>query len=304
MRILVVGGSGVLGRRTLPRLLAAGHQVTAVARRPESAAHLRSAGVEPIALDVFDAGAATVAAKGMDAVVNIATRIPSPPAAARLAAWRDNDRLRRDASRALAEAAVATGARFIQESFAPTYRDNAAEWIREGQPLDPVAQTRTVPDAEASADHVTASGGTGVVLRFGLFYDSGSADMRRWLDAAAKGVLMLPGPGDRYSSMIYVDDAASAVVAALDLPAGRYNVVEDEPLTRTEHAQVLAGLLDRSRIRPLPAAAARLPVLQALARSHRISNAKLRTAIGWTPTAPSVREGWKMVLADIASERP
>ena len=297
MRILIAGGTGVLGTPTVPGLLAAGHEVTAFARRAEARDALQAAGARAVAADLFDAAAVREAAHGHDVVINLATRIPVPPAAARLKAWEDNDRLRREASRTLAQAAIDAGARFVQESFAPTYRDGGDAWITEEHPLDPVAQTGTVADAEASAALVTSAGGVGVVLRFGLFY--GPTDAKRWLDSAKRGLLMLPGPGDHYSSMIYVPDGAAAVVASLDLPAGAYNVVEDEPLRRTEHAQALADLLGKRRLRPLPAVLGRMPVLQALARSHRISNAKLREATSWAPTAPSVREGWRMILDEV-----
>lgn len=297
MRILIAGGTGVLGTPAVAGLVAAGHDVSALARRPESRDALQAAGATPVDADIFDAAAVRAAATGHDAVINLATRIPAPPAAARMKAWQDNDRLRRDASRILAQAALDAGARFVQESFAPTYADHGGAWITEEQPLEPVAQTGTVVDAEASAALVTEGGGVGVVLRFGLFY--GAADARRWLDMASKGLLMLPGPGGHYSSMIYVPDAAAAVVRSVDLPAGAYNVVEDEPVTRHEHARILAESLGRKRLRPLPAVASRVPVLRALARSHRISNTKLRDASGWSPTAPSVREGWPMVLAAV-----
>lgn len=174
MRILVAGGTGVLGRRTVPRLIATGHEVVAVSRRLESDDALRAMGAVPVRLDVFDRDAAMSTARDVGAVVNLATSIPSPPGALRLKAWEGNDRLRRHASRILAEVAIHAGARLVQESFAPTYRDHGSDWITEDHPLDPVAQTRSVADAEASARLVTSKGGTGVVLRFGLFYDAGS----------------------------------------------------------------------------------------------------------------------------------
>lgn len=111
---------------------------------------------------------------------------------------------------------------------------------------------------------------------------------------------MLPGPGDRYTTMVHVDDAAAAVVAALDVPAGCYNVVEDQPMTGDEHAAVLAGLLGRRRLKLLPALLGRVPVLGVLARSHRVSNERLRAASDWRPTAPTVREGWKMIVEELA----
>lgn len=304
MRILLAGGTGVLGRSAVPRLVGAGHEVVAVSRRPESQRALRAAGAAPVTLDVFDREGVVAAARGMDAVVNLATSIPSPPAALRSTAWAANHRLRRGASRVLAEAAIHAGARFVQESFAPTYRDHGSQWITEGHPLDPVAQTSSVPDAEASAQLVTSQGSAGVVLRFGLFYGAGSADVRSMLAAARKGLLVLPGPADRYTSMVYVDDAASAVVAALELPAGSYNVVEDEPMTVGEHARVLAGLLGRRRLRLLPAVVGRLPVLRPVARSHRISNQRLRRASDWRPTEPSAREGWTRIVQELDRGTP
>jgi nucleoside-diphosphate-sugar epimerase len=299
MRVFLAGGTGVLGRATVPRLVAAGHQVSAVSRREESDRALRDAGAVPLRVDVFDAEAVATAAADAEAVVNLATHIPPTSRAALPKSWELNERLRRDASRAMAEAAIAAGARFVQESFAPTYADNGAEWIDEAHPLDPVAQTTTVVDAEHSADLVTQKGGTGVVLRFGLFYSADSDQTRQMLAAARKGRLLLPGPPERYISLIYVEDAAAAVVAALTVPAGIYNVVEDQPLTLAQHGEILAGQVGRDHVKPLPTATGRLKVMKVLSRSQRISNARLRAASTWQPAAPSGREGWAMVLAAV-----
>lgn len=302
MRVFMAGGTGVLGRATTPKLIEAGHEVLAVSRRAEADAALRAVGAAPMRLDLFDRDAVVAAAHGADAVVNIATRIPSIMRSGRAAAWEDNHRLRRDASRNLAEAAIRCGARFIQESFAPTYAANGSAWITEPHPLDAAAQTATVPAAEASAELVTDTGGTGVTLRFGLFYSAGNAHTRWVLSFARRGWLFLPGPEERYTSMVYVDDAAAAVVAALMLPAGVYNVVDDEPLTLAAHAAALGTLLGREPPKLLPAWVARIPTMQVLGRSHRISNAKLRAASGWRPEAPSVRRGWEMILQEVARE--
>jgi nucleoside-diphosphate-sugar epimerase len=94
---------------------------------------------------------------------------------------------------------------------------------------------------------------------------------------------------------VHVNDAASAVVAALDAPGGAYNVVEDHPLTNDDHAGVLGELVGRRLRRP----PSRLPVepLRLLTRSLRVSNRRLRDATGWRPSYPSLREGWTEILA-------
>ncbi|MFP5372717.1 MAG: NAD(P)H-binding protein [Actinomycetes bacterium] len=53
----MAGGTGVLGRRLLPLLVAAGHTVTAVARTAEKAAAVTAAGAEPVTVDLFDPAA-------------------------------------------------------------------------------------------------------------------------------------------------------------------------------------------------------------------------------------------------------
>ena len=294
MKVLVAGGTGVLGRAAVPLLTAAGHRVDAVARSDDARRRLEQAGARAVTLDVFDAAAVSRAAEGADVVMNLATAIPSSPLPPRR--WAMNHRLRREASAAFATAALAVGARLVQESFAAAYPDRGADWIDEATPLDPVDQVVSVVDAEAAAARVSAAGGAAVVLRFGLFYGAGSAQTQQLLDAARRGVLMLPGAPDAYASMVHVDDAAAGVLASLALAPGTYNVVEDRPLTRREHAEVLAGLLGRRRVRLLPAVVGRLPVLRAVARSQRMSNAALRAG-GWAPQHPSVAQGWPAVLA-------
>lgn len=296
MRVLVAGGTGAIGQSAVPMLVAGGAEVTAVSRRVSSDEWLREVGAIPIRLDLFDEAAVRRAADGAEVLVNLATSVPSPARMVLPWAWRDNDRLRGKASHVLARAAAEVGAAFVQESFAPTYADGGDDWITEDQPLAPVAQTRTVADAEAAARSVRTAGGRAVVLRFGIFYGPGAASTEDLLDQVRRGWFPAPGPVDRYVSMVFVEDAARAVVAAVDAPAGTYNVVEDAPMTLGAQCGVLADLLGLATVRPLPAWMGHLWGLQAVSRSHRISNRRLRAATSWEPIAPDVRAGWSQTL--------
>jgi nucleoside-diphosphate-sugar epimerase len=94
------------------------------------------------------------------------------------------------------------------------------------------------------------------------------------------------------------DDAASAVLTALHLPAGIYNVADDEPLRHREFADVLAAALHVSPPKVLPTWVTRLTgsMGELFSRSLRISNRKLREASGWTPQHASVRTGWPATI--------
>src|SRR5215213_9009545 len=283
MRIFVTGATGVTGRRAVPLLVAAGHEVTAVARSPEKAAALERAGARAVQVDLFDAAAMRRVVAGHDAVLNLATAVPPSSRAVMRSAWKEMDRIRRDASAILVDAALAEGVgRFVQESFAPIYADNGDGWVDEGSPMKPARYNRTTLDAEASAERFTRGGGTLDMIGF---------VRRGWSPA--------PGP-EGFISSISHDDTATAAVAALGIPAGIYNVADDEPVRRREFFGSLAEALGVPPPKFLPKWVGRLMggVGETLARSLRISNRKFRDASGWAPKYPSVREAWPDLLRE------
>lgn len=302
MRLFLAGGTGVLGRRVLLGLVAAGHEVTAVARSPEKAASVRAAGATPVTVDLFDPAAVRDAVARHEVVVNLATHIPPVVRAALPGAWKENERIRTEASTYLVDAALAAGARrFIQEALAFIYVDAGDEWVDEDSAVDGGSFNQGVHTAEAQVARFAAVGGAGVVLRFGLFHASDSDQTRQALRLARRGMAMTVGRPDAYLSIIELDDAASAVTAALDAPAGVYNVVDDQPLTRREHAAALAAALGRARplrLPPLMAAKVGGSKTALLARSQRVRNDRFKAATGWSPASTSAREAWAKIVRE------
>jgi nucleoside-diphosphate-sugar epimerase len=303
MRIFVTGASGVIGRRVVPQLLSAGHQVSAVVHSPAKHSHLEALGARPVSVDLFDGTSIARAVAGHDTIINLATHIPHSTARLLLpGAWRENDRLRRITSGLLVDAAIAKGvARVIQESFAPVYPGQGDAWITESAPLRPVRYNRTVLDAEQAAERFAGSGGRGIVLRFAGFYGPDSTQLGDMLQSVRRGMLPLPGDPEAYFSSVSHDDAAAAVVAALSLSSGAYNVVDDDPVTRRVLGDTLAALLGvKPPLRPIPKWIPRLlgSIGELMSRSQRISNRKLREASDWRPRYPSIREGFRATLEE------
>jgi nucleoside-diphosphate-sugar epimerase len=133
-----------------------------------------------------------------------------------------------------------------------------------------------------------------VVLRFAMFYGPDSAFLHDMTKMVRRGWLPLPGDPRAYVSSVSHDDAARAVVAALGVPAGIYNVTDDEPVPRGEWGAALAAALGVAPPRPLPRWLVRLggSTFELLSRSQRMSNRKLRDAAGWAPCSASVRQGF------------
>jgi nucleoside-diphosphate-sugar epimerase len=201
MRVLLTGGSGVLGRVATPRLRAAGHQVDAPPHNQ---------------LDLFDVDQVKAAVRQADAVLHLATRIPPPDDQGNPEAWQENDRLRREATGILVDAALAAGVqRFIFPSIAFVYPSSGL--VDESTPVaeDLPWPRRSALDAEAHVARFAEGGGQGVVLRLGWLYGPGTGS---------------EAPASRYVSFgatLQVEDAGRALVAALDAPSRTYNVVGD-----------------------------------------------------------------------------
>jgi len=291
-----------MGRRVIPLLRAAGHDVTAVARSAEKRAALERGGVAAVMVDLYDPVQVLAAMRGHDAVINLATHIPPPARAFLPGAWSENSRVRREVSRNLADAVIQHRVpRMIQESFAPIYPHSGDEWIDETQPTKPASYNQAVIAAEAAAERVTRSGDAGVVLRFAYFYGPDSEFTRALIESVRKGRAHLLGDPRGFWSSVSHDDAASAVVAALDVPGGIYNVVDDEPLRRRELADGIAAALGVPAPKLLPGWLKYLlgSLGETLARSERISNRKFKAASGWAPRSRSVVEGAPLYVSTL-----
>jgi nucleoside-diphosphate-sugar epimerase len=299
-KVLVAGGTGVLGRRAVRELVRAGHRPTVLSRSAESDDLLRDTGAMPVRVDLFDWRSVRQAVAGHDTVFNLATNIPPPDKGFQRKAWVSNDRVRIEGSKMLAEAARSEHvSRFIQESITFPYRDNGSEWIDETSPLAPTWNTRSALQAEANARNLAEQGIITVILRFAALYAWDASYTRFSIDYASGGKAPLLGDPRRYYTMIHADDAAKAIVAALDIPAGTYNVAESEPLTRAELLQIMARAVGRSGLRRAPDWLVKLIGGEAagvVMRSQRVSNEALRGVSDWVPEFASARTGWSTVV--------
>jgi nucleoside-diphosphate-sugar epimerase len=197
-RLLVTGGSGAIGSAFVPLARAECYDVDAPGRMD---------------LDLYDRDAVSRAVAGAQAVVHLATRIRPLEDLGKPELWRENDRLRAEASRVLVDAALLTTvSTYVQPTVTFVYPNHRV--VDEDTPIGQVAPIlRSALAAEAEATRFAAAGRRGVVLRFGLLDGPGTGhDERRPALAAT----------------IHVEDAARALIAALSVESGIYNVCRDD----------------------------------------------------------------------------
>jgi len=301
MKVFVTGATGVLGRRAVAQLLAAGVAVTGVARTKAKGDALHALGANAVEVSLFDRDALSDAVAGHQVVYNLATSVPTGEQASGPDAWRDNHRIRTEGARNLVDAALRGGAeRYVQESIALLYADGGDAFLDETAVVAPTRTTESALTAESEAARFTQHGGVGVALRFGTFYGFDSGHTIETIEAAWDGLFTVPGPAGAYWPSVTTDDAAAAVVAALRAPAGVYNVAEDRPLTRAEHADALANALGTGRL-SAPAMEGDPPAdASMMFRSQRVTSQMFKALTGWQPRFPSAWEGWPFVVADLA----
>jgi nucleoside-diphosphate-sugar epimerase len=306
LTVFVTGATGVLGRPVVRRLPAAGYRVKAVARSARNDALLNGLGAEPVHVDLFDRGAVESALAGCHAVLHLATRIPPLRSMGSRDAWRENDRLRAEATPVLVDAALAAGVgTFVYPSVCFFYADAGDDWIEAAEPFETPDVMRSTLAAEAEVARFTAAGGRGITLRMAGFYGTDAPSTAELLAVARRGISPIIGRPGAYQPLVWLDDAAAAVVAALlEAPAGVYDVVDDEPLTRGELVRLMAAAAGRRRLLVPPVPLARLAAgkdATFAARSQRVSNRRLRSATAWRPQVRDAREGWRRITEAMAA---
>ena len=301
MRVFLAGATGAIGRPLLPRLQAAGHEVVAMTRSRERAQALEAAGAEAVVCDVYDRDAVhrAVAEARPQVVVNQLTDIPTHLNPRKYANQMAGlNRIRREGYTNLVDAAKAAGAgRIVAQSIAFVYAP-APGLAEEHEPLwtdAPAPLDDTVAAVQAAERTVLDAGG--LILRYGWFYGSGTTYAPDGGIAAQvrAGRYPVVGDGAGVNSLIHVDDAADATVAAVASDVtGVLNVVDDDPAPLRELLPALAANLGAKKPRRAPAFVARLAAGKyAVAFSTRqrgASNARAKQELGWAPAHPSWRE--------------
>ena len=207
----MTGGRGVLGRALRPLADAAGHDV----RMPGASE-----------LDLFDPSAVAAATRDVDAVLHLATRIRSLELISQPDAWRENDRLRADASKILVDAALAAGVEvYVQPTVTFVYPPRGVV-SEDTPPAEVPAILRSALLAERETSRFARAGRRGVVLRFGLLDGPGTANER---------------PDRTFGATVHVADAGRALLAALTVPSGIYNVCRDGERVSNDRFSNVAG---------------------------------------------------------------
>jgi len=308
MRVFVAGATGAIGRQLVPRLVAAGHEVTGMTRSESKQAMIRELGAMPVVADALDRDQVedAVGTASPDVIVHQLTAIPATLDMRHF----DRDfaltnRLRTEGTDHLLSAGEAIGVRrFVAQSYgAWPYARTGGPVKSEEDPLDPSPARAMRESLEAIRHLETAVLGAdwteAIVLRYGAFYGPATsmAPGTEQVELVRRRKFPLVGDAGGVWSFIHIADAADATVAAIEHGSrGVYNVVDDDPAPVAEWLPALAQELGAKRPVRVPRFIGRLFAGQAgvvmMTELRGASNAKAKRDLAWRPAHPSWRPGF------------
>jgi nucleoside-diphosphate-sugar epimerase len=310
MKVFVAGATGALGKQLIPQLIAHGHEVTGMTRSESKRDLLAGLGATPVVADALDPDAVgqAVSEAAPDAIVHQLTALSDLSNFRNIdRAFAATNRLRREGTDHLLSAARAVSARrFVAQSFGGwPYAREGGPVKTEEDPLDP-DPVKTISETLGAIRYLenavlNAAPIEGIALRYGGFYGPGTSigldPVGEQVEAVQKRRFPVVGSGDGVLSLIHIEDAATATVAALETGRpGVYNVVDDEPAPAREWLPALAEAVGAKAPRRVPRWVGRLLAGEAMTammtEARGASNAKAKRELGWRPRYSSWREGF------------
>jgi nucleoside-diphosphate-sugar epimerase len=293
MRVAVVGATGVIGSSIVPALVEGGHQVVGMARTPDRARLLTGLGADAVLADRLEPDVLGGLLAGADVVCNFATHVPVGLSAMRSRGWRTNDWLHTEGVRRVVEAAREAGVRrVVQGSVSLLYADQGDAHVSEESPLAITPATEPASVAEAHVQGYSCGSRTGVVLRLGTILGDDPSTPSP-LRSARGGYAIGLGSPDGWAHVVHAEDLGPAVLAALAVPSGIYNVGA-EPVLRADLMAGFAEATGRDRVDFVGPVVRRLGGvrLEPLTRSLRVSSQRFVAHSGWTPGRARFDASW------------
>jgi nucleoside-diphosphate-sugar epimerase len=280
VRVFVTGGSGYIGREVIRALGARGDSVLALARTDAAGDAVEELGAIAVRGSLTDDEALTTVAGAVDAVIHLG--FAGGPDAAAVDA----------AAAAALQDGIGTKP-YVHTSGAWVW-GSQPEIVDEDAPHRPPALTAWRPANEARVLARARSGGHPVIVAPGIVYGPDRDGRSAGLAVAA---LVDPGrsahevwslgDGGQHWSLVHVEDVAALYVRALGAPRGRVyaGVTEDQPVSAIATALAVAAGPDVAvrSVADEEAAAALGPLTEALLLDNRVSGARARAELGWSP---------------------
>jgi len=303
MKVLILGGTGLLGSFLVPKMLARGYDVSVLSRNLTALSKLEDQGVNGILGDLLEPEAFISSLTLQDVVVSIAM----PLEFGRMS--RKRFELIRERTTKFTCSALDIGRKLecpIIFTLGTSYRTGSEEVADETWPIERFGLTKAGIDAERLIRDAGADGHPIIQMIPGQIYGPGGMflEMYKRLKSGRFGIV---GKGDNHIPRIHVEDCAEAFALAIDkLPINEsFIVADDTPCTMREFTEFMASCAGMSKPRTIPKILARLVMGKLLVDTMEmdcvVSNDKMKQVLGIELKYPSYREGLPAAIKALES---
>jgi uncharacterized protein (TIGR01777 family) len=260
MKIALTGATGFVGRALTQKLLANGHDVTALVRSPERAARALPPQVARMAWN--EAGESD-AMEGAGALIHLAGESVAGGRWTRARRRRIHESRGPALARLLESAGELPGV-IISASAVGIYGDRGDEELTENSPAGGGFLAEVCQDWEAALQSRPAAETRRVALRIGMVLGRGGGAMARLLPVFRMGLGGRLGQGRQWMSWIHLEDLTELILFALETPglSGAVNAVSPQPVSNREFTEAMAKAVGRPAFFHAPAFALRLALGQ------------------------------------------
>lgn len=313
MKAFVTGAGGYIGIHLIEQLKEAGYEVRGLARNPARLSNLASLGAEPVLGDIGKMESIAGYFEGVDVVFHLAGVM--------VGSEREITRTNVEGTKNMVEAAASAGVRnFVFASTASVYGGHGEELVTEKSACNPMMPyARSKFEAERFVAERSGEDFNGAVCRMGGVY--GPKSQMLMLESGGRTQVRLVGSGDNWISVIHVEDAAAALLAAAknSRPGEIYNICDSEPVRLKNFYNYLAARLGSPEAKYLSEATAKriaqvvgfygrvtgravvfnADFVKTILSSLKLSNEKARRELDFHPKYPDYRTGIDSILREL-----
>jgi nucleoside-diphosphate-sugar epimerase len=309
MRVLLIGGTGLVGSYLIPGLIEKGHEVYALTRNAGKIANLGKSGAYGILGDIRTPLFFTkLLPEKPDVIVLLA--MPGIKPGKRI------DKARKDELRAETN-------NFFRKSIylatlyncpvilpgGTSYNTENNEIADEKWPIIRKGLTEIGSDTDEMVNDAIRTGNPEVIqLIYGKIYGNGGLFRFMYNMAEKRGIKVI-GKGENYIPNLYAGDAASAIIKTLEkLPVGeKFIIADDTPVTQKDFSFFLAELMKKKRPGHIPPFLFRMitgkDFYEVIRMNCKVSNAKAKKMLDWQPKYPSYKEGLQETFREIREKK-
>jgi nucleoside-diphosphate-sugar epimerase len=309
VRILLIGGTGLVGSHLLPRLIAGKNEVHALTRSKGKIEKIKKLGAHGILGDIRNPREFEKALPDkLDGIVLLA--MPSVKPGHRMT--RKRKAKLREETNGFFRNAMELGVRYDIPVILPggtSYRTENDEIADETWPILRVGLTEIGKDTDEMVNQAIKTNHPRIIqLIYGKIYGNGGL-FRFMYDMMAKGRSRIIGNGENFIPNIHAGDAAAAIIKAIEkMPVGeKFIIADDTPVTQKDFTWHLAELMNQKRPGHLPGFIIRLVLgrdfYEVVRMNCKVSNAKAKKILGWHPEYPSYKNGLAATIMEMKEKR-